>query len=95
MMIENVKTYATLKNLYVLYLYTKVFDDTVGNLYIMAVKGLLVMTAKIDSKNNAIFKAEKVHIIFQYRKRKQYCSMYLTDILCRYPSEILLHVVFA
>lgn len=43
MMIENVKTYATLKNLYVLYL---VFDGTV-DLYLMAVKGLLVMTAKI------------------------------------------------
>lgn len=46
MMIENVKTYATLKNLYVLYLYTIVFDGTV-DLYLMAVKGLLVMTAKI------------------------------------------------
>lgn len=47
MMIENVKTYATLRNLFVLYLYTIVFDGTVGNLYLMAVKGLLVMTAKI------------------------------------------------
>lgn len=46
MMIENVKTYATLKNLYVLYLYTIVFDGTV-DLYLMTVKGLLVMTAKI------------------------------------------------
>lgn len=46
MMIENVKTYATLKNLYVLYLYTIVFDGTV-DLYLMAVKGLLVMTAKL------------------------------------------------
>lgn len=86
MMIENVKTYATLKNLYVLYLYTIVFDFISHGSERFACH---------DSKNNAIFKAEKAHKIFLYRKRKQYCSMYLTDILCRYPIEILLHVVFA
>lgn len=63
-MIENVKMYVILKNLYVLYLYIIVFDDIVGNLYIMVVKGLFVMIVKIDSKNNVIFKVEKVYIIF-------------------------------
>lgn len=89
MMIENVKTYATLKNLYVLYLYTIVFDGTV-DLYLMAVKGLLVMTAKI-----MLFSKQKRLIKYFYIGKKKYCSMYLTDILCRYPSEICLHVVFA
>lgn len=63
-MIENVKMYVILKNLYVLYLYIIVFDGIVGNLYIMVVKGLFVMIVKIDSKNNVIFKVEKVYIIF-------------------------------
>lgn len=45
-MIENVKIYVILRNLFVLYLYIIVFDGIV-DLYFMVVKGLFVMIVKI------------------------------------------------
>lgn len=55
MMIENVKIYVILRNLFVLYLYIIVFD------FIFYGSERFVC---YDSKNNVIFKVEKVYIIF-------------------------------
>lgn len=76
MMIENVKTYATLKNLYVLYLYTIVFDGTV-DLYLMAVKGLLVMKAKI-----MLFSKQKRLIKYFYIGKKNIaaCNLQISSV---------------
>lgn len=61
MMIENVKTYATLKNLYVLYLYTIVFDGTVLIYTSWQWKVCLSWQQK-----ECYFQSKKAHKIFLY-----------------------------